>query len=87
MLQRKMPMSAVDDANLRLDAALSRLESVLQTRLAGQDTAVAAETDRARLEQEMTTVRSEFANLKETSAAVSQRLDAAIGNVKRMLAE
>lgn len=80
-------MSAVDDANLRLDAALSRLESVLQTRLAGQDTAVAAETDRARLEQEMTTVRSEFANLKETSAAVSQRLDTAIGNVKRMLAE
>lgn len=80
-------MSAVDDANRRLDTALTRLESALQTHLAAPDKASAAEAERARLEQEMTAVRGEFANLKETSAAVSQRLDAAIGKVKTMLAE
>ncbi len=80
-------MSVVDDANLRLDAALSRLESALQTHLAAPDQASAAEAERLRLEQEMTSVRSEFANLKETSVAVSQRLDAAIGKVKNLLAE
>ena len=80
-------MSALDDANRRRDAALSRLESALQTHLAAPDKATAAEAERARLEQEMTAVRSEFANLKETSAMVSQRLDAAIGKVKNLLAE
>ncbi|MFT5180289.1 MAG: hypothetical protein ACI8S3_000162 [Alphaproteobacteria bacterium] len=80
-------MSVVDDANLRLDAALSRLEQALQTHLAAPDKASAAEAERSRLEQDMNSVRSEFASLKETSAVVSQRLDAAIGKVKNMLAE
>ena len=80
-------MTIVDDANQRLDAALSRLESVLQTHLAAPDKASAAEAERARLEQEMGAVRSEFAKLKKTSTAVSQRLDAAIGKVKGLLAE
>lgn len=75
-------MSTVDDANQRLDAALSRLESTLQARFATQDSASTAQ-----LEQEMTAVRSEFASLKETSTVVSQRLDAAIGKIKGMLAE
>ena len=75
-------MSTVDDANQRLDAALSRLESTLQARFATQDNASTAQ-----LEQEMTAVRSEFASLKETSTVVSQRLDAAIGKIKGMLAE
>lgn len=80
-------MSAVDDANLRLDAALTRLESALRTHLAAPDRAAAAEAERARLEQEMNSVRSEFANLKKTAGLVSQRLDGAIGKVKFMLAE
>ena len=63
-----------------------RLESALKTHLAGQDKA-AADAERARLEQEMSAVRDEFAGLKETSAVVSQRLDAAIGKIKGMLAE
>lgn len=75
-------MSAADDANQRLDAALSRLQSSLQARLASQDGA-----GQAQLEDEMTAVRSEFASLKDTSAVVSQRLDAAIGKIKGMLAE
>jgi outer membrane murein-binding lipoprotein Lpp len=75
-------MSAADDANQRLDAALSRLQSSLQARLASQDGA-----GQAQLEDEMTAVRSEFASLKDTTAVVSQRLDAAIGKIKGMLAE
>ena len=75
-------MSAADDANQRLDAALSRLASSLQARTANQDGA-----GQAQLEDEMTTVRSEVVSLKETSAIVSQRLDAAIGQIKGMLAE
>lgn len=77
-------MSTVDDASQRLDAALSRLESALDARLASQSDAAG---ERGQLEQEMTAVRSEFASLKETSAAVSQRLDAAIGAIKGILAE
>lgn len=80
-------MSADNDANRRLDAALLRLESALQARRVTQDGAAAAAAERARLEQEMTTVRNEFSSLKETSAVVSQRLDAAIGKIKGMLAE
>ncbi|MDH3738086.1 MAG: DUF4164 domain-containing protein [Alphaproteobacteria bacterium] len=80
-------MTIVDDANQRLDAALSRLEAVMQTHLAAPDKVSAAQADRARLEQEMGTVRSEYASLKETSTQVSQRLDAAIGKVKTLLAE
>lgn len=75
-------MSAADDANQRLEAALSRLESSLQARLANHDGA-----GQAQLEDEMTAVRSEVVSLRETSAAVSQRLDAAIGQIKGMLAE
>lgn len=75
-------MSAADDANQRLDVALSRLQSSLQARLVSQDGA-----GQAQLENEMAAVRSESASLKETSAAVSQRLDAAIGQIKGMLAE
>lgn len=75
-------MSAADNANQRLEAALSRLQSSLQARLASQDGA-----GQAQLEDEMTAVRNEAASLKETSAAVSQRLDAAIGQIKGMLAE
>lgn len=75
-------MSAADDANQRLDAALSRLQSSLQARLASQDGA-----GQAQLEDEMTAVSGEFASLKDTSAVVSQRLDAAIGKIKGMLAE
>lgn len=77
-------MSATDDANQRLDAALSRLESSLQARLSTQDAAGAGQTQ---LEAEITAVRSEFASLKDTSTVVSQRLDAAIGTIKGMLAE
>lgn len=75
-------MSAADDANQRLEAALSRLEQSLQARLATQDGA-----GQAPLEDEMTAVRSEVVSLRETSAVVSQRLDAAIGQIKGMLAE
>jgi hypothetical protein len=75
-------MSAADEANQRLDAALSRLQTSLQARLASQGGA-----GQAQLEDEMTTVRNEVDSLKETSAAVSQRLDAAIGQIKGILAE
>jgi len=54
----------------------------LQARLANHDGA-----GQAQLEDEMTAVRSEVVSLRETSAAVSQRLDAAIGQIKGMLAE
>ncbi len=78
-------MSAVDDANQRLEAALSRLEVALQSRLAAQDSG--ATSEREQLEQEMAAGRAQFATLKESSAAVSQRLDAAIGQLKSVLAE
>lgn len=80
-------MSAVDDANARLDAALSRLESTLQTHLAAPDKVSAAQAERVRIEQEMKEVRGEFASLKKSSTEVAQRLDTAIGKVKELLAE
>ena len=75
-------MSVADDANQRLDAALARLQSSLQVRLASQDGA-----GQGQIEDEMSAVRSEVDSLKETSVAVSQRLDAAIGQIKGILAE
>ena len=81
-----VPMSSVDDANQRLDAALLRLEAALQSRLESPGKP-GADGKRAQLEQEMSAVRGEFASLKETSAAVSQRLDAAIGTIRNILAE
>jgi len=77
-------MAAADDANQRLDAALARLESSLQARQAAQSDAV---TQRAQLEQEVAAVRNKITSLRETSAQVSRRLDAAIGAVKGILAE
>lgn len=77
-------MSAVDDANQRLEAALSRLEAALQQRV-GAGAGDAGE--RQRLEAEMAAVRAQFAALQETSTAVSKRLDAAIGRLKGVLAE
>ncbi len=79
-------MSAPDEVNRRLDAALTRLESAIETRLAAQESA-AADAERTKLEQEMAAVRNECTHLKETSAAVSQRLDAAIGKIKGILDE
>ncbi len=79
-------MSAVEDSNRRLDAALVRLEVALQERLNAQSNA-AAGPEQARLEQEITAVRNECASLRETSTMVSQRLDAAIGQIKGVLAE
>lgn len=76
-------MSAVDNANQRLDAALSRLESALQTHMAARDAA----GERVRLEQELSEVRAQFDSLKATSATVSQRLDTAIGTLKNILAD
>ena len=78
-------MSAIDDSNRRLDAALVRLEVALRERLEA-DAGSAVDQERARLEQEMTAVRNENASLKQTSAQVSQRLDSAIGQIKGMLA-
>lgn len=77
-------MSAADDANRRLDAALARLEGALRARLAQQS---GAAVERAELEREVDAVRKEVAGLKETSAQVSHRLDAAIGAVKGILAQ
>ena len=78
-------MTAADDANQRLEAAISRLETTLQARLGDQNGA--ADAERGKLEQEMAAVRSEFAALKETSAAVSQHIDGAISTIKGILAK
>lgn len=79
-------MSLIDSSNQRLDAALAQLEQALQVRLEVQNGA-AVNAARGQLETEMAAVRTECASLKETSSAVSHRLDAAISQIKGILAE
>ena len=81
-------MSKLNDANERLDAALTRLEVAVTTRRQDDGQADdAAAADNARLQGELTHLRADFVTLQETSGTVSGRLDDAIGRLRNMLAE
>ena len=80
-------MSKLNDANERLDAALTRLEVAVTTRRQDDGQADDAAADNARLQGELTHLRADFVTLQETSGTVSGRLDDAIGRLRNMLAE
>jgi hypothetical protein len=80
-------MSKRNDANERLDAALTRLEVAVTTRRQDDGQADDAAADNARLQGELTQLRADFVTLQETSGTVSSRLDDAIGRLRNMLAE
>ncbi len=77
-------MSKLNDANDRLDAAMTLLEEAVEARResvaasAGQSDQVQAELDK---------LKSDFATLRDTSGTVSNRLDVAIGRLRNMLDE
>jgi hypothetical protein len=80
-------MSKRNDANERLDVALTRLEVAVTTRRQDDGQADDAAADNARLQGELTHLRADFVTLQETSGKVSGRLDDAIGRLRNMLAE
>jgi len=80
-------MSKLNDANVRLDAALARLEAAVTTRREAEGQAVGAVADNKRLQDELAQLRTDFVALQETSGTVSSRLDDAIGRLRNMLAE
>ncbi len=87
-------MSAIDQAQARLDAALDRLERALETRKASADqatdTALAAEVEGMRTECEslrerLAAAETRHEQLKGAMAAMGTRLDAAIGELDNMI--
>ena len=87
-------MSAIDQAQARLDAALDRLERALATRrhAADQstDTALAGEVEGMRAECEslrerLSQAEARHETLKAAMAAMGTRLDAAIGELDSLI--
>ena len=87
-------MSAIDQAQARLDAALDRLERALETRRQSEgqaaDTALAAEVEGMRAECEslrerLAAAEARHEQLKGAMAAMGTRLDAAIGELDSLI--
>ena len=80
-------MSTVEKANQRLSEALSRLESGIGIQERSSERDLAFKAEKLRLEDEISYVKKEFANLKKTSVEVSLGLDKAIAKMKNILAQ
>ncbi len=93
-------MSRAEEITERLAAALDRIEGAVTAAEARRDAAgeigdidegaaaervAAAEAERARLAGELEALQSEHVTLRETTDAVSERLDAAIGELRTVL--
>jgi chromosome segregation ATPase len=93
-LRSRQIMSAIDQAQARLDAALDRLERALERRRAAADpspdAALRGEVEGLREECEQLRERLAHAEerhrkLKATMATMGTRLDAAIGDLDRLI--
>lgn len=80
-------MSKLSEANDRLDAALARLEDVVNAKRASGEASAEATAENSRLRAELDRLRADFDALRDTSGTVSSRLDEAIGRLRNMLAE
>jgi seryl-tRNA synthetase len=80
-------MSKLNEANDRLDAAMTTLEKVVEERRQNAAQTGAASEQNAQLQAELDKLKSDFATLRETSGTVSSRLDDAIGRLRNMLDE
>ncbi|MBC92603.1 MAG: hypothetical protein CMM38_03085 [Rhodospirillaceae bacterium] len=78
-------MNAIDDANQRLDNALSHLEEVLRLRIKSSDASVEEEFERLRLEKQVKIAKNEITNLKDMNNTLVQRLDVAIDKVQNII--
>ncbi|MFL2654288.1 MAG: DUF4164 family protein [Alphaproteobacteria bacterium] len=78
-------MNAIDDANQRLDNALSHLEEVLRLRIKSSDASVEEELERLRLEKQVKIAKNEITNLKDMNNTLVQRLDVAIDKVQNII--
>lgn len=78
-------MSKLNEANDRLDAAMTTLEKAVAERLQHDGQSQAASEQNAQLQAELDKLKSDFAALRETSGTVSSRLDDAIGRLRNML--
>lgn len=80
-------MSKLNEANDRLDAAMTTLEKAVAERRQQAGQSQAASEQNAELQAELDKLKSDFATLRETSGTVSSRLDDAIGRLRNMLDE
>jgi chromosome segregation ATPase len=87
-------MSAIEQAQARLDAALERLEQALATRRGDDDPStdapLAAEVEGLRsecesLRERLNEAETRHAKLKSAMAAMGSRLDAAIGELDGLI--
>ncbi len=87
-------MSAIDQAQARLDAALERLERALETRRQAADqatdAALAAEVEGLRgecesLRERLAQAEARHDKLKSAMASMGTRLDAAIGELDSLI--
>ncbi|MBI36556.1 MAG: hypothetical protein CL568_03115 [Alphaproteobacteria bacterium] len=80
-------MSTVEKANQRLSEALSRLESGIGSQEKPSERDLAFEAEKLKLEEEVSSVKKEFANMRKTSLEVSLGLEKAIAKMKNILAK
>lgn len=80
-------MSKLNEANDRLDAAMTMLEKAVEDRRQNAAQTGAASEQNAQLQAELDKLKTDFASLRETSGTVSSRLDDAIGRLRNMLDE
>jgi hypothetical protein len=85
-------MSKLNEANDRLDAAMTLLEASVEARLeasveARRDNVAASAGQGGQVQAELDKLKTDFAALRDTSGTVSSRLDAAIGRLRNILDE
>lgn len=80
-------MSKLNEANDRLDAAMTTLEKAVESRRQNATPANGSGEANDQLQAELDKLKTDFAALRETSGTVSGRLDDAIGRLRNMLDE
>lgn len=76
-------MAELREVHQRLEAALGRLDSAVQTRIESLES-------RSRIEEladELDRANADHAQLQETTAAIARRLDSTIERLRRILGE
>ena len=74
-------MSRIQEAQQRLEIAVSRLDAALQQRLNGAED----QADIATLSQQLEAAQSEYAELQDVTAKVAERLDQTIDRLRKIL--
>ena len=85
-------IQSLDEAFLRFEAALRRVEQAVESRSDGdtrvvelQSEAESLKRDRARLEHELELVRSKAGELVDTSKSAAGKIDAAMSRIRAVL--